>query len=160
MLTKASHVARCKQSRVCAPPRWESRAHSPQVSAPPTPPFPLPHLPSPDCRSSRRPSCTQLTPAHPSKCFFHRKTTGVAAFGRFRHPLAMVDRPQALESLSAQERIALMGRLWDSLDPAAAAPLSPALAAELDHREAEADADPDAGIPWTALRDELRARLP
>ena len=48
-----------------------------------------------------------------------------------------------------------MGRLWDSLDPAAAAPLT----AELARREAEADADPDAGIPWDALRDELQARL-
>ena len=71
----------------------------------------------------------------------------------------MVDKSPALESLTAQERIVLMGRLWDSLDPAAAAPLSPALAAELARREAEADTDPDAGIPWDALRDELQARL-
>jgi putative addiction module component (TIGR02574 family) len=84
---------------------------------------------------------------------------GVATFRQFRHSLSMVDRSQPLESLTAQERIALIGRLWDSLDPAAAAPLSPALAAELDRREAEADTEPDAGIPWTALRDELRARL-
>ena len=34
----------------------------------------------------------------------------------------MVERSQTLESLTAEERIALMGRLWDSLDPAAAAP--------------------------------------
>jgi putative addiction module component (TIGR02574 family) len=61
--------------------------------------------------------------------------------------------------MTAQERIALIGRLWDSLDPAAAAPLSPALAAELDRREAEADADPDGGIPWDTLLDELRAKL-
>ncbi|WP_411282348.1 hypothetical protein [Gemmatimonas sp.] len=33
----------------------------------------------------------------------------------------MVERSPALESLFAEERIALMGRLWDSLDPAAAA---------------------------------------
>lgn len=84
---------------------------------------------------------------------------GVATVEQFRHSLSMVDRSPTFESLTAQERIALMGRLWDSLDPAAAAPLSPALAVELDRREAEADADPDAGIPWTALRDELRARL-
>ena len=71
----------------------------------------------------------------------------------------MVERSQALESLTVDERIVLMGRLWDSLDPAAVAPLSPALAAELDAREAEADADPDAGIPWAALRDELRTRI-
>lgn len=75
-----------------------------------------------------------------------------------RHSFAMVERSQALESLTVDERIVLMGRLWDSLDPAAAAPLSPALATELDAREAEADADPDAGILLAALRDELRTR--
>jgi putative addiction module component (TIGR02574 family) len=71
----------------------------------------------------------------------------------------MVERSQTLESLTAEERIALIGRLWDSLDAATAAPLSPALAAELDRREAEADADPEAGISWSTLRDELRARI-
>jgi putative addiction module component (TIGR02574 family) len=71
----------------------------------------------------------------------------------------MVDRSQTIESLTAEERIALIGRLWDRLDPAAAAPLTPSLAADLDRREAEADADPDAGIPWAALRDELQARI-
>lgn len=58
----------------------------------------------------------------------------------------MVERSQSLESLTAEERIALIGRLWDSLDPAVAAPLTPSLAADLDDREAEADAHPDAGI--------------
>jgi len=75
----------------------------------------------------------------------------------------MVERSPALESLTAEERIALMGRLWDSLDPAAATPVTSVLAAELDRREAEAeaeaDADPDAGIPWAALRDEFSARI-
>lgn len=72
----------------------------------------------------------------------------------------MVDKSPILESMTAQERIALMGRLWDSLDAAVAAPISPALAEELTRREAEADSDPEAGIPWQALRDELRSRLP
>jgi hypothetical protein len=40
--------------------------------------------------------------------------------------IRMVDTSPALESLSARERIVLMGRLWDSLDPVAATPLSPA----------------------------------
>ena len=72
---------------------------------------------------------------------------------------SMVDKSPALESLTAQERIVLMGRLWDSLDPAAAAPLSPTLSAELARGEADADADPDTGIPGDALRDMLQARL-
>ncbi|MBL0937632.1 MAG: addiction module protein [Gemmatimonadaceae bacterium] len=70
----------------------------------------------------------------------------------------MVERSQALESLTVEERIALMGRLWDSLDPADSAPVAGALAAELHDREVEADASPDAGILWSALRNELRAR--
>lgn len=52
-----------------------------------------------------------------------------------------------------------MGRLWDSLDAAAVAPVSGALAEDLDARETAADRDPDAGIPWAALRDELGTRL-
>lgn len=71
----------------------------------------------------------------------------------------MIERSKTLESLTAEERIELIGRLWDSLDPAAAAPLTPSLTAELDSREASADADPDDGIPWAALREELRERL-
>lgn len=64
-----------------------------------------------------------------------------------------------VESLSAEERIELMGRLWDSLDPAAAAPITPALAAELDRREAEADADPTAGSSWAEIKNELQSKL-
>jgi putative addiction module component (TIGR02574 family) len=70
----------------------------------------------------------------------------------------MVEKSSALESLTAEERIKLIGRLWDSLDPAAAAPLSATLAAELERREAEADQDPAAGISWETLRAELRSR--
>lgn len=71
----------------------------------------------------------------------------------------MVERSQALESLTVEERIALMGRLWDSLESADVAPVTGALAVELNDREAEADSTPDAGIPWSTLRDELRARI-
>ena len=64
-----------------------------------------------------------------------------------------------VDTLSAEERIELMGRLWDSLDPAAAAPITPALAAELDRREAAADLDPAAGSSWTDLKAELKGKL-
>ncbi len=52
-----------------------------------------------------------------------------------------------------------MGRLWDSLDPAAAAPITPALAAELDRREADADTDPSAGTSWADVKRELERKL-
>lgn len=71
----------------------------------------------------------------------------------------MVNHSSAFEQLTAEERIALIGQLWDSLDPASAAPLSRELVDELDRREAEADADPMAGVNWELLRTELRNRL-
>ncbi|MDQ3696737.1 MAG: addiction module protein [Gemmatimonadota bacterium] len=71
----------------------------------------------------------------------------------------MESRAIQVDDLSAEERIELMGRLWDSLDPAAAAPLTAGLAAELDRREAEADADPEAGETWPDIHSALLKKL-
>jgi len=68
-------------------------------------------------------------------------------------------RTLPLDELTAQERIDLIGKLWDSLDAAAAAPITPALAVELDRREAEADGAPEAGEAWPDIRGELRKKL-
>ena len=68
-------------------------------------------------------------------------------------------RPISVDDLTADERIELIGRLWDSLDAAVAAPITPALAAELDRREGEANQAPDAGDAWSDVRDELRKKL-
>lgn len=65
----------------------------------------------------------------------------------------------SVDDLTAEEGIELMGKLWDSLDPALAAPVTPALAAELDRREAEADTSPSAGDAWPEIRDDLRKKL-
>lgn len=65
----------------------------------------------------------------------------------------------SVDELTAEERIDLMGRLWDSLDPAVAAPLTDSLAAELDRREAEADADPEAGESWPEIKSALERKL-
>jgi putative addiction module component (TIGR02574 family) len=64
-----------------------------------------------------------------------------------------------LDDLTAEERIELMGRLWDSLDPALAAPITPDVIVELDLREAEADSAPEAGDTWVDIRDDLRKKL-
>lgn len=72
---------------------------------------------------------------------------------------SMTSRPLPVDDLTAEERIELMGRLWDSLDPASAAPITDALAAELDRREAEADADPEAGQAWPEIRQDLLRKL-
>lgn len=71
---------------------------------------------------------------------------------------------EALRRLPVAERLQLVGDLWDSIAadaPDEAFPMTPELAAELDRRLAEADADPAGGIPWEAVRaDILRRRKP
>lgn len=71
----------------------------------------------------------------------------------------MESRAIQVDDLSAEERIELMGRLWNSLDPAAAAPLTAELEAELDRREAEADGDPEAGETWPDVHSALLKKL-
>jgi putative addiction module component (TIGR02574 family) len=72
---------------------------------------------------------------------------------------SMATDPIRIDAMSNDERIALMGRLWDSLEPDMAAPMTPELAAELVRRASAAEANPAGGIPWPDLREELRARL-
>ena len=70
----------------------------------------------------------------------------------------MDSRTINLDELTAEERLALIGELWDSLDSAAAAPVTPELAEDLGRREAEADADPAAGDAWPDIKAALRQR--
>lgn len=62
-----------------------------------------------------------------------------------------------IEKLSLEERLELIGRLWDSIETEAL-PLSPAQTAEIDRRLETADADLDASVPWETLRAELGSR--
>lgn len=71
----------------------------------------------------------------------------------------MTSRPIPVDELTAEERVELIGRLWDSVDPAAASPMTPALAAELDRREKAADASPDEGDNWADLKASLSTKL-
>ena len=64
-----------------------------------------------------------------------------------------------VDALSAEERIELMGRLWDSLDPASAAPMSGDLAGELERRELEADGSPESGETWPNIHRALLRKL-
>jgi putative addiction module component (TIGR02574 family) len=68
--------------------------------------------------------------------------------------------PQTLQELgldrwSPEDRLRLIGELWDSLDPIEQTELSDVDRKELDRRLAAADAHPEAGRPW----EEVRARL-
>jgi putative addiction module component (TIGR02574 family) len=77
---------------------------------------------------------------------------------RFHQCNLMATRPFVVDELTTDERIELIGRLWDSLDASAAAPMTDRLRQELARREAEGDRDPDSGEAWETLRDRLAKR--
>ena len=62
-----------------------------------------------------------------------------------------------IRSLSAEQRLALIGDIWDSLAPAEI-PLSEGQREELDRRLDELAADPHPGIPWEEVLRKLRDR--
>lgn len=68
--------------------------------------------------------------------------------------------PIDFSHLTPEERLELIGDLWDSLDAAEPALLTPEVAAELDRRLVEAERDPEAGRPWEEIQKDLRKRLP
>jgi putative addiction module component (TIGR02574 family) len=59
--------------------------------------------------------------------------------------------------LSPEERLDLIGEIWDSLE-AEHVPLTPEQAAEIDRRLKTADADLATSVPWETLRAELANR--
>ena len=59
-----------------------------------------------------------------------------------------------IEKLSADERLELIGELWDSLQPEQV-PITPQQRQELDRRIALYEKDPDAGEAWESVRDAL-----
>jgi len=61
--------------------------------------------------------------------------------------------------LSPQERIELIGELWDSIGDAEV-PLPPAQAQELGRRLASFDVDRSQAVSWEVLKAELAARAP
>ncbi len=65
-----------------------------------------------------------------------------------------------ISHLSPAQRIELIEALWDSLDPAEAAPITPELAEELERRSAEAEANPAGGRSWDEVHADLKTSLP
>jgi putative addiction module component (TIGR02574 family) len=64
-----------------------------------------------------------------------------------------------LARLSPEERLALIGQLWDSLRDTDV-PLPEAQKAELDRRLSSLDQDRTHGVTWEQLRAELARRRP
>lgn len=62
-----------------------------------------------------------------------------------------------LEHLTAEERLNLIGQIWDSLQ-AEDVPVTDEQKAELDRRIEEMDGDGKRGIPWEEVMDRIRGR--
>ena len=62
-----------------------------------------------------------------------------------------------IESLTPEERLDLMEKLWDSLEPEDI-PLSDAQRRELDRRLDDLESDSALGIPWEDVLRQIRAR--
>ena len=61
--------------------------------------------------------------------------------------------------LSIEQRLELIGELWDGIpDSVEALPVPDWHREELDRRLAEADANPDAAIPWEEVKRRLREK--
>lgn len=62
-------------------------------------------------------------------------------------------------ALSVQQRLDLIGELWDSIpDSVETLPIPDWHREELERRLAKADADPEAAIPWDEVRRRLREK--
>jgi putative addiction module component (TIGR02574 family) len=66
---------------------------------------------------------------------------------------------EEISRLSVDERLDLIGQLWDSLEHEAL-PLTEGQQLELDRRLATLDDDRAEGVSWEALRAELERRCP
>lgn len=64
-----------------------------------------------------------------------------------------------IDKLSTDQRLELIGLLWDSLSESLEAmPVPDWHRRELERRLADADASPEAGIPWDRIRDRFQHR--
>lgn len=65
-----------------------------------------------------------------------------------------------IDRMSVDERVALVGAIWDSIAPEAVnASLTEEQKAEVDRRLAAHQANPSAAIPWEQIEAEALARL-
>ncbi|MGE3166379.1 MAG: addiction module protein [Planctomycetota bacterium] len=62
-----------------------------------------------------------------------------------------------IKNLSPEERLTLLGDIWDSLDPEVI-PVTEAQRAELDRRLDEFERDRNLGIPWEEVLRQIRNR--
>ena len=62
-----------------------------------------------------------------------------------------------IDNLTTEERLALLGEIWDSLSPEDV-PMTGTQRAELDRRLDDFERDRDLGIPWEEVQRQIRDR--
>lgn len=60
-----------------------------------------------------------------------------------------------IQQLSVEERLQLIGQIWDSLSPPAQCALSPEQIAEIDARLQQEALEPNAGSAWEEVKERL-----
>lgn len=65
-------------------------------------------------------------------------------------------RDLGIDRMSREERLQLLGKIWDTLTPVDQEDIPESHREELARRIAAADADPTAGVPWQEVRERLR----
>lgn len=65
-------------------------------------------------------------------------------------------RDLGIDRMSREERLQLLGEIWDTLTPVDQEDIPESHREELARRIAAADADPTAGVSWEEVRERLR----
>jgi putative addiction module component (TIGR02574 family) len=61
-----------------------------------------------------------------------------------------------IKQLSVDERLAIVGEIWDSIDEQATLDLTASDKAELDRRLEQIDRNPESGVSWDELKRQLQ----
>ena len=68
-------------------------------------------------------------------------------------------RELGIDNLSIEDRLKLIGEIWDSITPIDQMEIPESHRKELDRRIVAADAEPSAGKPWAEVRARLRREI-
>ena len=73
--------------------------------------------------------------------------------------MAVSIKSLGIDRLDVEERLSLIGELWDSIADSATVPLTPAQQTELDRRIADHQAHPDDVVSWEEVKSSINEQL-
>jgi putative addiction module component (TIGR02574 family) len=72
-------------------------------------------------------------------------------------PMSQTIQQLGIDQMSADDRLRLIGEIWDSLSPSERGAIPESHREEIDRRLAAADKDPTAALAWEEVRERLRS---